>query len=110
MIPTHVIFFKFKFVSRIVLFPCRLSKPGGCGYYFEIYHLPSLFCPSGSLVMEHPGEASSPFQGCILFGTVNGTIGEKFHFKALSGFTAGKGRVLLFTSINLIIYICISWS
>ncbi|XP_068761921.1 DNA damage-binding protein 1-like [Montipora capricornis] len=29
----------------------------------------------GSLVMEHPGEASSPFQGCILFGTVNGTIG-----------------------------------
>ncbi|XP_020628267.1 DNA damage-binding protein 1-like [Orbicella faveolata] len=29
----------------------------------------------GSLVMEHPGEASTPFQGCILFGTVNGTIG-----------------------------------
>ena len=26
--------------------------------------------------MEHPGEASTPFQGCILFGTVNGTIGE----------------------------------
>ncbi|XP_015768553.1 PREDICTED: DNA damage-binding protein 1-like [Acropora digitifera] len=29
----------------------------------------------GSLVMEHPGEASTPFQGCILFGTVSGTIG-----------------------------------
>ncbi|CAH3044667.1 unnamed protein product [Porites lobata] len=29
----------------------------------------------GSLVMEHPGEASTPFQGCVLFGTVNGTIG-----------------------------------
>ena len=28
--------------------------------------------------MEHPGEASTPFQGCILFGTVNGTIGERF--------------------------------
>ena len=28
--------------------------------------------------MEHPGEASTPFQGCILFGTVNGTIGEWF--------------------------------
>ena len=28
--------------------------------------------------MEHPGEASTPFQGCILFGTVNGTIGEGF--------------------------------
>ena len=28
--------------------------------------------------MEHPGEASTPFQGCILFGTVNGTIGENF--------------------------------
>ena len=31
----------------------------------------------GSLVMEHPGEASTPFQGCVLFGTVNGTIGER---------------------------------
>ena len=27
--------------------------------------------------MEHPGEASTPFQGCILFGTVNGTIGKR---------------------------------
>ena len=26
--------------------------------------------------MEHPGEASTPFQGCILFGTVSGTIGK----------------------------------
>ena len=34
-----------------------------------------LFCFVGSLVMEHPGEASTPFQGCVLFGTVNGTIG-----------------------------------
>ncbi|XP_048584985.1 DNA damage-binding protein 1 [Nematostella vectensis] len=29
----------------------------------------------GSLVMEHPGDASTPFQGCVLFGTVNGRIG-----------------------------------
>ena len=31
---------------------------------------------AGSLVMEHPGEASTPFQGCVLYGTVNGTIGK----------------------------------
>ena len=32
----------------------------------------------GSLVMEHPGEGSTPFHGSILFGTVNGVIGERF--------------------------------
>ena len=30
---------------------------------------------SGSLVMQHPGETSTPTQGSILFGTVNGAIG-----------------------------------
>ena len=26
--------------------------------------------------MQHPGETSTPFQGCVLYGTVNGSIGE----------------------------------
>jgi len=30
----------------------------------------------GSLVMRHPGEMSTPTQGSILFGTVNGAIGN----------------------------------
>jgi len=30
----------------------------------------------GSLVMRHPGEMSTPTQGSILFGTVNGAIGR----------------------------------
>jgi len=30
----------------------------------------------GSLVMRHPGEMSTPTQGSILFGTINGAIGE----------------------------------
>ena len=30
----------------------------------------------GSLVMRHPGEMSTPTQGSILFGTVNGAIGK----------------------------------
>ncbi|CAH1785310.1 unnamed protein product [Owenia fusiformis] len=29
----------------------------------------------GSLVMQHPGEMSTPTQGCVLFGTVNGAVG-----------------------------------
>lgn len=29
----------------------------------------------GSLVMQHPGESTTPTQGSILFGTVNGAIG-----------------------------------
>ncbi|CAN8027231.1 unnamed protein product [Ixodes persulcatus] len=29
----------------------------------------------GSLVMQHPGEASSPTQGSVLFGTIHGAIG-----------------------------------
>ena len=30
----------------------------------------------GSLVMRHPGEMSTPTQGSVLFGTVNGAIGK----------------------------------
>ena len=41
--------------------------------------------------MEHPGEASTPFQGCILFGTVNGTIGERFSLLLLIVFTVKPG-------------------
>ncbi|KAI8494230.1 DNA damage-binding protein 1 [Branchiostoma belcheri] len=29
----------------------------------------------GSLVMQHPGETSTPTQGSVLFGTVNGAVG-----------------------------------
>jgi len=32
--------------------------------------------PAGSLVMRHPGEMSTPTQGSILFGAVNGAIGK----------------------------------
>ena len=32
----------------------------------------------GSLVMRHPGEMSTPTQGSILFGTINGAIGSFF--------------------------------
>jgi len=31
----------------------------------------------GSLVMQHVGETSTPTQGCVLFGTVNGAIGKR---------------------------------
>ena len=35
-----------------------------------------LFYLSGSLVVQHPGETTTPTQGSVLFGTVNGAIGE----------------------------------
>ena len=31
---------------------------------------------AGSLVMQHPGETSTPTQGSVLYGTVTGAIGE----------------------------------
>ncbi|XP_014678579.1 PREDICTED: DNA damage-binding protein 1-like [Priapulus caudatus] len=42
-----------------------------------LYHLGEMVnCfRHGSLVMQHPGENSTPTQGCVLFGTVNGAIG-----------------------------------
>ena len=49
-----------------------------------------VFSLLGSLVMEHPGEASTPFQGCILFGTVNGTIGEMFSLLPPIDFTVSS--------------------
>lgn len=30
----------------------------------------------GSLVMQHSGDTTTPTHGCILFGTVNGAIGD----------------------------------
>ena len=30
---------------------------------------------AGSLVMQHPSETTTPTQGSVLFGTVNGAIG-----------------------------------
>ena len=35
----------------------------------------NVFC-HGSLVMQNLGETSTPTQGSVLFGTVNGMIGE----------------------------------
>ena len=43
--------------------------------------------------MEHPGEASTPFQGCILFGTVSGTIGKSS--LALRVLGLARSRVIL---------------
>jgi hypothetical protein len=34
------------------------------------------FLFSGSLVMEHLGETSNPFQGTVLYGSVTGAIGK----------------------------------
>lgn len=31
---------------------------------------------SGSLVMQHSGETSTPTQGSVLYGTVNGAVGK----------------------------------
>ena len=36
----------------------------------------SFFPRVGSLVMQHPGESTTPTQGSVLFGTVNGAIGN----------------------------------
>ena len=39
------------------------------------YHIVSIFSVIGSLVMEHLGETSNPFQGTVLYGSVTGAIG-----------------------------------
>lgn len=44
--------------------------------YIQIWcFLESIVKFVGSLVMQHPGESTTPTQGSILFGTVNGAIG-----------------------------------
>ena len=35
---------------------------------------------SGSLVMQHAFESSTPTQGSVLFGTVNGAVGKAIFF------------------------------
>ncbi|KAG8190009.1 hypothetical protein JTE90_000108 [Oedothorax gibbosus] len=42
--------------------------------YFHLGEMINVF-RHGSLVMQHPGESTTPTQGSILFGTVNGAIG-----------------------------------
>lgn len=45
---------------------------------FGLFHLGefvNVFC-HGSLVMQNLGETSTPTQGSVLFGTVNGMIGK----------------------------------
>jgi len=44
-------------------------------HLFYVCHV-LLLLTVGSLVMRHPGEMSTPTQGSILFGTVNGAIGK----------------------------------
>ena len=36
----------------------------------------TVVCVSGSLVMQHAFESTTPTQGSVLFGTVNGAVGE----------------------------------
>ena len=67
---------KFEYIYEILVGESLVSTE----LFYVKYHVSS----SGSLVMEHPGEASTPFQGCILFGTVNGTIGKTFCFLSSS--------------------------
>lgn len=42
---------------------------------FHLGEFVNVFC-HGSLVMQNLGETSTPTQGSVLFGTVNGMIGE----------------------------------
>lgn len=55
---------------------------------FHLGEFVNVFC-HGSLVLQNLGESSTPTQGSVLFGTVNGMIGkeslglksaEKYHF------------------------------
>ena len=50
--------------------------------------------------MEHPGEASTPFQGCVLFGTVNGTIGKRLSFPSFSFCATTGAKAVVFIFIN----------
>lgn len=43
---------------------------------FHLGEFVNVFC-HGSLVMQNLGETSTPTQGSVLFGTVNGMIGER---------------------------------
>lgn len=67
------------------------------------------FYLSGSLVMEHPGEASTPFQGCVLFGTVNGTIGEKWSYPSFSFCAIRDAKTIVFIFINFIKYVFVKY-
>lgn len=42
---------------------------------FHLGEFVNVFC-HGSLVLQNLGETSTPTQGSVLFGTVNGMIGE----------------------------------
>lgn len=46
-----------------------------CKYMLIFYNF--IQCDfSGSLVMQHSGETSTPTQGSVLYGTVNGAVGK----------------------------------
>lgn len=46
---------------------------------FHLGEFVNVFC-HGSLVLQNLGESSTPTQGSVLFGTVNGMIGRHTHF------------------------------
>lgn len=49
---------------------------------FHLGEFVNVFC-HGSLVLQNLGESSTPTQGSVLFGTVNGMIGKKAaHFQS----------------------------
>lgn len=47
---------------------------------FHLGEFVNVFC-HGSLVLQNLGESSTPTQGSVLFGTVNGMIGKKRNLK-----------------------------
>lgn len=50
---------------------------------FHLGEFVNVFC-HGSLVMQNLGETSTPTQGSVLFGTVNGMIGKVDRCRATS--------------------------
>lgn len=61
---------------------------------FHLGEFVNVFC-HGSLVMQNLGETSTPTQGSVLFGTVNGMIGKAGTCRARCGtdpLSEGRGR------------------
>lgn len=76
------------FIVLILSFPCPVIPPACSAATTDeerqhlqevgVFHLGefvNVFC-HGSLVLQNLGESSTPTQGSVLFGTVNGMIGK----------------------------------
>ena len=60
---------------------------------FHLGEFVNVFC-HGSLVMQNLGETSTPTQGSVLFGTVNGMIGQGGPVRCAASFPGpGESRV-----------------